>query len=148
MIWHSGNKDKFIVSQRVYSASFCLSHWNLSFSSLWRTFGPLFFAELLWFSHTGAFLSVNDLFMVVPKHINWIWVQTLFRSLLLFVFLSHSEAGLQLAGVSLSSCTSQVCLCFREQTGDGRSPPGFAEFLVPLIKAGYAGPKAAMMLFL
>lgn len=43
-----------------------------SFTSLWRNFGPLFFAELFQFSHAGLFSSMNGLCKVMPKHLNGI----------------------------------------------------------------------------
>lgn len=40
-----------------------------------------FFTDLFSLSHTGVFSSMNDLFKVMPKHLNWIHVVTLMRPL-------------------------------------------------------------------
>lgn len=45
--------------------------FNECFTSLWRNFFPLFFAEF-WFSYTEGVLSMDCLFKVWPKHLSWI----------------------------------------------------------------------------
>ena len=42
-----------------------------SLTTLWRDFGQLFHAELLYLNNTCGFSRINCSFQVLPQHLNW-----------------------------------------------------------------------------
>lgn len=45
--------------------------FSISFTSLWRTYSALFFAQLFKFIHIGRFLSIYGLFKVMSKQLEF-----------------------------------------------------------------------------
>lgn len=76
-MWQSNCSLNLITACATFSSkNYCqvlVVTGNEPLTSLWRNVGPLFSAELGFFSHIWRFLSMNGLFKVRLKHFNWLY---------------------------------------------------------------------------